>query len=68
MRGRSEAGNSVVAALLMLLILGGVYLLLRREYDRTDLDEVFVVEPEDYGLPPLAEEASATAAQTGESS
>ena len=33
-----------------------IYLLLRREYDRTELDEVFVVEQEDqYGLPPLPE-------------
>lgn len=34
-----------------------IYLLLRREYDQTELDEVFVVEQEEqYGLPPLAAE------------
>ena len=34
-----------------------IYLLLRREYDQTELDEIFVVEPEDeYGLPPLSEQ------------
>ena len=36
-----------------------IYLLLRREYDRTELDEVFVVDAEDqFGMPPLPEQSS----------
>jgi hypothetical protein len=36
----------------------GVYLLLRRDIDGVQLNEVYVDEADEYGMPPLADEAT----------
>ena len=55
--------RTVVAAYtygLFWCIATAVYLLLRKDVDETEFDEVYVEGEEDYGLPPLTSESSAT--------